>query len=81
LQDVPEEVLRLVDQINETLASYKPSTYGVDFMNSVNGYKLVELNSRPGVQHPSWSKTYTLFNTAILDMLVSAVNNTTYGTK
>ncbi|MBT7928796.1 hypothetical protein HN682_02600 [Candidatus Peregrinibacteria bacterium] len=73
IADVPDEVFVLIDKINQQVSEYRPLIYAADFMNSPKGYKLVELNSRPGVQHPDWSNTYKKFNDAMVQMLIDAV--------
>ncbi|MFH1564460.1 MAG: hypothetical protein ABIC82_01270 [bacterium] len=73
LDNVPKDVIDLVCRIDEKVKKYFPAIYAADFINSPKGYKLLELNSRPGVQHPDWSKTYKKFNDAIIDMLAEAI--------
>ena len=74
LKQVPKEVIDLVSKVDNTIEKFFPILYAADFMNSPKGYKLVELNSRPGVQHPNWSKTYNIFNDSIIKLLVDAVH-------
>ena len=74
LKQIPKEVINLVYRIDEKVKKYFPAIYAADFIHSDKGYKLLELNSRPGVQHPDWSKTYQKFNACIIAMLVAAVN-------
>ncbi len=74
-EDVPKQVLEYVATISEAVSNYLPNIFAADFMNSPKGYKLIELNSRPGVQHPDWSPTYRLFNDAIINMLVNATRD------
>lgn len=73
LAAVPPPVLSYVAAIIAELAAYAPSVFSADFINSPSGYKLVEMNSRPMVQHYKWFSSYRLFNDAIVDMLVEAV--------
>ena len=73
ITDVPQEVMDLVQKIDTKVQTFFPAAYGADFVRSPKGYKLIELNSRPGIQHPDWQKTYQLFNDAIIKMLVEAV--------
>jgi len=73
MENVPEEVISLVHTIDESFKKYFPAAYAADFMNTQHGYKLIELNSRPGVQHPNWSKTYQKFNDTLVDMIVNAL--------
>jgi len=51
LKSVPKKVFSLVKKINQKALQYYPVIYSADFMNSPQGYKLVELNSRPGLLH------------------------------
>ena len=76
LAHIPKEVIDLVYEIDESVKQYFPAIYAADFMNSPKGYKLIELNSRPGMQHPNWSKTYDVFNEGAARMLIDAVLNT-----
>lgn len=75
LDDVPTEVFKLVDEINHKMQKFWPIIYAADFANSPQGFRLIELNSRPGVQHPEWSATYKKFNDGIVRMLVEAVKD------
>ena len=75
IDTLPQEAIDLVHKVTKTFDAYYPALYSVDIMNSPDGYKLVEINSRPTVLHPDWSKTYHVFNNAIVDMLVEAVND------
>lgn len=73
LDAVPKTVLAMVSAITAKVRRYYPLLYAADFMNSPAGFKLIELNSRPGIQHPKWSDTYKKFNDAIVRMLVEAL--------
>jgi glutathione synthase/RimK-type ligase-like ATP-grasp enzyme len=72
--EIPGELINLALKLDRQLEKYKPRIYAADFLNSPNGYRLMELNSRPAVQHPSWSKSYEIFNNALIEMLIEAVN-------
>ena len=74
LKKVPKEVIEFVYRIDKKVKKYYPAIYSADFIHSGKGYRLLELNSRPGVQHPEWSKTYKKFNDGIIEMLIAAVN-------
>lgn len=74
LEHVPTRVLEMVELISGKVERYAPLLFAADFMNTPQGFKLVELNSRPGLQHPNWSQTYADFNQAVLDMLTDACN-------
>ncbi|MBT3817500.1 MAG: hypothetical protein HOE80_03575 [Candidatus Magasanikbacteria bacterium] len=73
IEKVPSEVIALISKIDKKINTYFPAIYSADFIYSGKEYKLLELNSRPGVQHRDWSKTYKKFHDALIDMLVEAV--------
>lgn len=73
LEQVPQEVMDIVNTIQAGLSQYTPSLFAADFMNTTKGYQLVELNSRPGLQYPKITKTYKKFNDAVAKMLLQAI--------
>lgn len=73
LDQVPEEVMQEVRVIIDRVAHYAPTIFSADFLLSDHGWKLVELNSRPALQHRDWSADYMTFNMAVADMLDAAV--------
>lgn len=73
LEDVPKEVFKLVNKINKKADMYRPSLYSADFANTPKGYKLIELNSRPGVPHPYYAIYHKDFNEALIRMLAEEV--------
>ncbi len=75
IDKVPKDVLDFVSEIHAQLEPFEPNIYAADFMLGQRGWKLIELNSRPGVQHPNWSSTYETFNTAVIEMLVKHIKN------
>ncbi|MDC0506274.1 hypothetical protein OAN96_01625, partial [Candidatus Gracilibacteria bacterium] len=75
LDQVPQELFKTIEEINNAIGEYSPIIYSADFMNSKDGFKLVELNSRPGLQHPNWFKEYYVFNNAIAKMLVDTIKS------
>jgi glutathione synthase/RimK-type ligase-like ATP-grasp enzyme len=70
---LPPNLLAVVAAINKKLAQYRPSIFASDFVNSKNGFKLLELNSRPGVCLPSLSVQDKQFNDKMAAMLVEAL--------
>lgn len=50
LEDVPENVREIVDDVSGELRDYRPVVYTVDFMMAGKPY-VVELNSQPGVYY------------------------------
>lgn len=67
---LPPSLLELVKKINQQLASYRPSLFASDFLNSKDGFKLVELNSRPMVCLPSLSSQTKNYIDKIVQMLI-----------
>ena len=63
LDDVPENVREIVDDVSGELEDYRPVVYTVDFMIAEEPY-IVELNSQPGVYYhgpgreESWEKPW-----------------------
>ena len=76
LDKLPSNLLELVTKINKRLENYKPSILAADFFNSKDGFKLVELNSRPGVSNPALSPQDKKFNDRIVQLLVEEVSKT-----
>lgn len=70
---LPQELLVLVDRVNKKLIQYKPSIFAADFFNSKDGFKLVELNSRPAVCDPTQSPETRNYIDKIIQFLVKAV--------
>lgn len=70
LKQVPAEVMRMVTGIQKKLDGFGPTMFSADFMNSPNGFKLVELNPQPGVDPGYWPQDY---NKALVNLLVSIV--------
>jgi len=73
IEKVPSEVIEMTKSIADKFSDFSPSLFAADFMNSPKGFKLIELNSRPGVQHPRWFKDYDKFNEALEELLITAI--------
>ncbi len=71
LDRIPRELLEIVGDVHKKLERYNPSIVASDFVNSRNGFKLIEMNSRPGVCDPDLSEQDRRFNEMIVEMLVS----------
>lgn len=74
LDKLPKGAYDLAAKVMLKFNKYKPAVYAVDMFNTSKGYRLIELNSRPGVQHKSTISTYKDFNDAVVRMLVEVVN-------
>jgi glutathione synthase/RimK-type ligase-like ATP-grasp enzyme len=70
LDRVPQEIMNMVATIIAQTSTYAPVLFSADFLHAPQGYRLIELNSRPGMQHPDWSESYALFNDAVAHMLI-----------
>lgn len=74
LSKAPTAVLKMVASINQKLAGYGSSIFASDFVNSKDGFKLVELNSRPAVCIPSSSPDAQQYMQKMAEMLVKAIS-------
>ncbi len=74
LSKLPNNLLKLVEEINKKLSHYRPSMFASDFVNSKNGFKLVELNSRPAVCIPSLSSETKNYIDKIVQLLVQELS-------
>ena len=73
IEDIPKELIEKTREIEENFREYYPMVFSADFMNSKDWFKLVELNSRPWVQHISKVKKYYIYNNALADLLIETV--------
>lgn len=73
LAQLPSDLLELVTQIKNKFIQYRPSMFAVDFFNSKDGFKLVELNSRPAVCDPEQSLETRKYIDKIVEMLVNSL--------
>lgn len=73
IQLLPRELLNVLEIVMDHLDDYENIIYWADFMNSPNGYKLVELNACPWLLHKSWDKNCFNFYHAISEMLLWAI--------
>jgi len=70
INKLPVDLVKKTKIINLALKKYRPSLFSCDFMNSKNSYKLVELNSRPGLIDPGLSPFYQQFYDELIKLLV-----------
>lgn len=73
IQLLPRELLDVLAIVMDHLDDYENIIYWADFMNSTDGYKLVELNACPWLLHKNWDKNCFNFYHAISKMLLSAI--------
>ncbi|MFA6427000.1 MAG: hypothetical protein WCW16_00935 [Candidatus Magasanikbacteria bacterium] len=74
LSKLPPEVLDIVQGIQKKVDHYRPLLYSADFMNTEKGFKLVELNSRPGLLDKDEAQ-YEEWNGKIANMLIETILN------
>ncbi len=75
LDRVPQDIMDMVGDIIAHTQAYAPVLFSADFLHAPQGYRLIELNSRPGMQHPNWSASYAQFNDAVARMLIKHAKN------
>lgn len=73
LDRLPADLLKLIEKINDKFAQYKPNIFGSDFFNSKDGFKLIEMNSRPAVLDPTVSSEQKEYDDKIVAMIVQAL--------
>lgn len=71
---LPEVLLEMVAHINEKFIQFRPSIFASDFVNSKDGFKLIELNSRPTVCNPSLSLETKNYIDKIVQLLVGELS-------
>ncbi|HAT03850.1 MAG TPA: hypothetical protein DCS29_03715 [Candidatus Magasanikbacteria bacterium] len=75
VSDIPKDVVNIIcHDIQPKVDKYRPLLYSADFMNTKEGFKLLELNSRPGLLF-AYEATYKQWNGKIAQMLIEAVQN------
>ncbi len=70
--DVPEKLFEELKKLDSKLTNFPLRLYRADFVYTTNwNYKLIELNSRPGVMHQDkeWKEFYWDFNWRIVDLV------------
>lgn len=79
LDDLPSEVLRISQEIDQRFAHFPDRFYCIDFMIPPTGPRVVELNSRPGFPHPSrHGQAFSdRFQETLLRVLLSAAERAT----
>ncbi len=69
-KQMPEEMKQALKKINKKLSKFYPLIARADFMNTTKGFRLIEINSRPGLAHKDWEgNKYWEFNGAIVDLI------------
>ncbi len=67
--EIPIEVINLALEIDSFFADY-PRYYALDFANTPNGWKLIELNSKPGLSPVSFSEQSRSITESLADYLI-----------
>lgn len=73
-QDIPLALWKKVQKIDKKFSDYPLRLFRVDFVYTVNAeYKLIEINSRPGVMHPDkeGKDFYWDFNGVLADTIIN----------
>ncbi len=73
LDKLPANLLKLIKKINDKFVQYRPNIFGADFFNSKDGFKLIEMNSRPAVLDPAASPEQKEYDDKIVGMIVRAL--------
>lgn len=73
-EEIPQELWADIQVIDQRLDHYFPRLFRADFVRTTSGtYKLIEINSRPGVNHPDKEgrEFYWNFNGAVADAVIT----------
>lgn len=73
-RDIPSALWKEVQKIDKVFSNYPLRLFRADFVHTINGdYKLIEINSRPGVMHPDkeGKDFYWDFNGTLADTIIS----------
>ncbi len=70
LDKLPLDLLVTVKRINKEFIQYRPSILGIDFFNSKNGFKLIEINAPSGIIDPKLSPQDKVYRDKTVQMLV-----------
>lgn len=73
IDKLPANLLELIEKINNKFIQYRPNIFASDFFNSKNGFKLIEMNSRPAVLDPTAALEHKVYDDKIVQMLVSTL--------
>ncbi len=69
---VPKDLWEIIKKLDKELERFNPRIYRADFAKGTQGYRLIEINSRPGVTHPEKEgELYWDFNGQIIESLIS----------
>jgi glutathione synthase/RimK-type ligase-like ATP-grasp enzyme len=70
---LPKSIIKLFEKIKKDLEVFDPKIVWMDFINSKNWFKLVELNSKPWILHKNFCDDYYLYNDALFEILLKEV--------
>jgi glutathione synthase/RimK-type ligase-like ATP-grasp enzyme len=68
--EMPDGLWDVVTNVDRHMSSFVPRLYRADFVRTSEGYKLIEINSRPGLTHAEKEgKDYMRFNGAVIESI------------
>ena len=59
IEDLPTDLLALTEDITSKLDHMSPFFWSIDFANTPDGYKIIELNSHPGISSTNLTRVFT----------------------
>ncbi len=63
--DIPDDLRQIVANLDQRLSKYAYRLYGADFFKCKRGWRLIELNSRPGIEVPEQKHTKLYFDSLV----------------
>ena len=70
VKSIPNDVLRIVLVIDRDFSEHGSRLYSVDLCNSLNGYKLIEINSQPGMWSSLKNNSFKHYNKKMAQFLI-----------
>ena len=68
-EEIPAEAVKIAMEIDHYFAKY-PRFYCIDLANTTNGWKLIELNHKPGLSYDHESPAASSVNEKIAEYLI-----------
>lgn len=70
-KEIPTQLLKEMKKLDDSISGYPLRLYRADFVHTNKWYKMIEINSRPGVMHKDkeWPEYYWDFNGNIINLI------------
>jgi glutathione synthase/RimK-type ligase-like ATP-grasp enzyme len=72
-KSIPSDALKIIQVIDREFSKHGSRLYSVDMCNSPNGYKLIEINSQPGMWSSSTNGSFEPYNKKMAQFLIDLI--------